>query len=459
MRGLVFLSAFIASIPLIFVSPFNGVIVWYVFSLGNFQRVTWDVFGDLYYGYIIAIATCISWMISREKKSLPLTPLSVVTLLFMVWITITSISVAAEPFAARYPGRAEQVWSQWIYVEKVLFMCLVGYALTTTRERVDQLIWVVVLAIGAWGVKGGIWSILAGGTLRIHGPEGTSIGDNNDFGLALIMILPLIFYKWQCTENRHIRRGLIIMSFLVIIAALCTYSRGALLGLCAMGAATWLRSRAKLAIGVLIVIVGLGAYAFAPPQWFNRMETIETYEQDGSAMSRIYMWQVGLQIAAAHPFVGAGFKATAWPMIVNPLLHGIPQMTIGRDLHSIYFNALSEHGWIGLALFLTIAGCSWVNCSWLIRQSRGRPDLVWANLLGRMGQATLVGYWTAGAFLSQTYLDEYWCAIFIFDAARRVVSREIAGMAGVSATPSTRLRTPQAGIGTLALPKPDIRPG
>jgi putative inorganic carbon (hco3(-)) transporter len=313
------------------------------------------------------------------------------------------------PRRLNFPGRAEVVWFQWNTVEKILFMCrLVGYALTTTRERVDQLIWVVVLAIGVWGVKGGIWSVLTGGTVRIHGPEGTAIGDNNDFGLALIIILPLMFYKWQCTENHHIRHGLIIMAILVITAALCTYFRGALVGLCAMGTVTWFRSRAKLVMGVLIVFVGLTAYAFVPPQWFNRMESIETYEQDGSAMARIYMWQVELQIAEAHPFVGGGFKAaTAWPEMVNPLLHGIPRMPVGRDMHSIYVNALSEHGWIGLALFLTIAGCSWINCSLLIRQSRGRPDLAWANLLGRMAQATLIGYLTAGAFLSQTYFSPH----------------------------------------------------
>jgi O-antigen ligase len=205
-----------------------------------------------------------------------------------------------------------------------------------------------------------------------------------------------------------------------------------------MGAVTWLRSRAKLAIGVLMVTVGLAAYNFAPPQWFNRMQTIETYEQDSSAMSRIYMWQVGLQVAEEYPLFGGGFKRTLWPMTVNPFLRGIPRMTVGRDLHSVYFVVLSEHGWIGLVLFLTIAGCSWINCSWLIK----------------------VGYWAAGTFLSQTYLDEYWCAIFIFDAARRVVAREIAATVGVSAaTPSMRLRTSQAGIGPLTLPKPDIRSG
>ena len=221
------------------------------------------------------------------------------------------------------------------------------------------------------------------------------------------------------------------------------------------GAVVFLRSSTKLAIGVLIVGVGLTINAFAPPQWFNSI-----HQDDGSAMGRLYMWHVGLQIAEAHPFVGAGFKATAYPNMVNPWLHGIPQIRSSGDMHGIYINALSEHGWIGLALFLTVAGCSWINCFLLIKKSRGRPGLAWANLLGKMGQAALVGYWAGGAFLSQTYLDEYWCVISLLDAARRVVAREIAEIAGVSAaTPSMRLRTSQAGIGPLALPKPDIRPG
>jgi putative inorganic carbon (hco3(-)) transporter len=456
MRGLVFFLVFISSLPLTFINPFNGVLTWYVFSLGNFHQLTWGFFSNLYYGYIIAIATCSSWMISREKKQLPLTPLVVLTLLLAMWITITSLFAAAS--LAEYPGHVAEIWTRWTIVEKMLFMCLVGYALTTTRERVNQLIWVVVLSIGVWGVKGGVWSLLHAGAGRIRGPEGTEIGDNNDFGLALIILLPLLFYLWQRTENRNIRRGLVVMSFLVIQAALFTYSRGALLGLCAMGAVTWLRSRAKLATGVLIIVVGLFGYAFVPPQWFNRMDTIETYQDDASAMARIYMWQVGLQIAREHPIVGGGFKASLYPVTVNPLLHGIPEMTTGRAEHSIYFDVLSEHGWVGLALFLMIAGYSWLNCSRLIRQSAGRPELAWANLLGRMGQATLVGYWTAGAFLSQSFLDEYWGVIFIFDAARRVVAAEIASPAGASAAvPSVRLRAPQGGIATGALPKPGVR--
>jgi len=125
---------------------------------------------------------------------------------------------------------------------------------------------------------------------------------------------------------------------------------------------------------------------------------------------------------------------TYFPPVVNQLLRGtgLAQLQAPLAEHSIYFEVLAEHGWPGLALFLMIAGYSWRTCSWLVRRTRERPDLAWANLLGRMGQASLVAYWTAGAFVAQAYLDEYFCIIFIFNAAQRLVVSEIASPVAVS---------------------------
>jgi putative inorganic carbon (hco3(-)) transporter len=129
-------------------------------------------------------------------------------------------------------------------------------------------------------------------------------------------------------------------------------------------------------------------------------------------------------------------------------------------MHSIYFDVLSEHGWIGIALFLMIGAYSFSSCMWLVRQSRDRPKLAWANLLGRMGQAVLIGYATSGAFLSQAYLDEYWCIIFIFDAARRLVAKETAAPAGLFvAPPWARPRVPQQATGTSMFETSDQRLG
>jgi putative inorganic carbon (hco3(-)) transporter len=421
MRGIAFLCIFLSSLPFIFVSPFYGVLIWYAFSFGNFHTMTWGFLDNLYYAYIIAILTCTSWVFSRtEKIRLPFTPLVILTLLFSVWMTITSLLAL---------GPAEEMWNTWIFIHKMLLMCLVGYALTTTRERVNQLIWVVALSVGFWGVKGGISVILHGGNVDvgIRGPEGGVTAANNEFGLALVMILPLLFYQQQTAINRHLRRALMIMGFLICLAIVFTFSRGAFLALCASGAVFWLRSRFKFATGALMLVVGLCVYLLAPQAWFDRMRTIETYEQDSSAQGRIDFWRISLRIAELHPVLGGGFKVTYFPEITNRMLEGttLPRLKIPRATHSIWFDALSEHGWVGLALFVAIAGYSLYNCSWLIRHTRGRPDLDWANLLGRMGQSALVGFWAAGTFNSVAYFDEYWTIIFIFDAARRVVAKEI----------------------------------
>jgi putative inorganic carbon (hco3(-)) transporter len=214
MRGLLFITLFVSSLPFVFKSPFNGALLWYVFSLGNFHTLVWGFFEDLHYAYIIAFVTCLSWLISKEPKKLPLTPLVVLTLVFAVWITITSVAAlaAAPPDSQNFVA---DVWYMWSRVEKVLFMCLVGYALTKSREQVNQLIWVVVLSIGVWGIKGAIWELFHAASSRLYGPSGTDIGDNNDFGLALIIILPLLLYQWHRAANRHLRHGLMVMGFLV----------------------------------------------------------------------------------------------------------------------------------------------------------------------------------------------------------------------------------------------------
>ena len=187
------------------------------------------------------------------------------------------------------------------------------------------------------------------------------------------------------------------------------------------------------------------------------MGSIETYQEDNSAMGRIHMWQVSLRIAELHPITGGGFRVTFWPTVTNNMLRGTDpeRLTRPRAAHSIYFDVLSEHGWVGLFIFLMIFVYSWINCVSLIRRSRRRPDLAWANLLGRMGQAALAGYATAGAFASQAYLDEYWCIIFIFEAARRLVANELAASGIPTVIGSTRVLIPQRAMNPAVLAKPD----
>jgi O-antigen ligase len=73
--------------------------------------------------------------------------------------------------------------------------------------------------------------------------------------------------------------------------------------------------------------------------------------------------------------------------------------------HSIYFQVLGEHGFVGLGLFLLLWILVWRDTAWIIRRSRERETLGWASDLARMIQVSLVGFFVAGAFLSLAYYD------------------------------------------------------
>src|SRR5690606_40380642 len=79
--------------------------------------------------------------------------------------------------------------------------------------------------------------------------------------------------------------------------------------------------------------------------------------------------------------------------------------TIVRAAHSIYFQILGNHGFIGLFLFLTLWIITYREAGWLRKNANISPDTLWAAQLGAMAQVSLVGYAVGGAFLSLSYYD------------------------------------------------------
>src|SRR5947207_15813116 len=90
-----------------------------------------------------------------------------------------------------YPARA---WPHLNQFWKILLMVYVTMILMQSRERIDQLVWVIALSIGFYGVKGGICTIVHGGGFHVRDTEGSFIGGDDDMGLALIMTIPLLRY-------------------------------------------------------------------------------------------------------------------------------------------------------------------------------------------------------------------------------------------------------------------------
>jgi probable O-glycosylation ligase (exosortase A-associated) len=324
----------------------------------NPHNLTWGALQNFPVAAVAAGATLLGLLITKDKKQFYITPPSAVLMMFMLWVCITYLF-------SFFPERSAEMLSR---VLKIDFMILVSLVILYTKKHINAMVWLLVLSLGFYGLKGGIFTLATGGGYRVWGPGGF-IGGNNEIALALIIVIPLMNYLREQSVKVWQRYAWLGTMALTAIAAIGSQSRGALLGIVAMMVMLWLRGRHKLLVGALVVVGSVLLLAFMPESWYARMDTIGEYQQDSSAMGRINAWQMAWNLAS-HNFFGGGFE------IYNPttfILYAPDPLDV-HAAHSIYFQVLGEHGFIGLILFLTMWGLTWRWAGWLRKNAKGNPE-------------------------------------------------------------------------------------
>jgi hypothetical protein len=121
----------------------------------------------------------------------------------------------------------------------------------------------------------------------------------------------------------------------------------------------------------------------------------------------------------------------------------LPEVGARRtDAHSVYFELMAEHGFIGLGLFLVLGISTFLTCGKIARRTRRSPDDAWMNELARMLQVSFVGYAAAGAFLGLAYFNYLYALVAIVVGLRVVAEKQgaldVVARAGKSASPGSR---------------------
>ena len=279
------------------------------------------------------------------------------------------------------------------------------------------------VSIGFYGARGGVFTILTGGNYRVWGPPDTFIEDNNQLALAMVMVVPLIWYLVLTTKQRWLKLGTFGVAGLTVIAILGTHSRGGLVASAVMLSALWLKSRYKVVTAAAAAMVLVGALAFLPAHWYERMETIQDYQQDTSVRGRFDAWTFAWRVALERPLIGGGFVVFDDK---EQFMRLVPDAMGARNAHSIYFEVLGETGFVGLGLFLLLGLATILSAGSIIRRTRDRKELEWARNLAAMCQVSLVGYAAAGAFLNLGFFDLYYVIIALVVVLKEAVVRELA---------------------------------
>lgn len=373
--------------------PYIGVLLWSWLSYMNPHRLAYGFAYDMPFAQITALVLLGSMLFSKETKKPPINSLTILWIVFVFFMGLTTL----------FAFNVEAATIYYVRIIKIQLIVFITMMLINDMNKLNQLIWVIVLSIGYYTVKGGLFTLLTGGSFIVWGPAASMIEGNNELAVASLMIIPLMAYLYKIQKKSWIKKGLLAAMPLNFVAAIGTQSRGALIAFAAVALFFWMKSDKKIPIGAGLLILCIGILAFMPESWYQRMNTIETYQQDASAMGRLNAWQYAFN-AANHNLLGMGLNS--WSPEAFALY--APNPLDVHAAHSIYFSVLGDHGWIGLFMFLLILHLTWKKLKAVIKNTTNKIEYKEVNILAKMLQVSFIAYFTGGAFLSLSYFDLPW---------------------------------------------------
>jgi O-antigen ligase len=162
------------------------------------------------------------------------------------------------------------------------------------------------------------------------------------------------------------------------------------------------------------VLLGAAAIPFLPQSFTSRMDTIQGFEADQSANTRLAVWAWTWSYVLDHP-TGGGFEAYRQNRIQVrtvaaqtsgdvSVVTAQTEADAGRAYHSAYFEMLGEQGFFGLFLFLLIHGIGLVRMEMIRRRyRRAEGDDAWISPLATALQNFQLIYLVGALFVGIAY--------------------------------------------------------
>jgi len=299
MRELILLFFVALSVPLVIKRPVIGMVIYLAINIIRPEMLFWGggtgafVF-KFYYGLVIVAAICQGCLANMEK-ALRRESLMMVWLLFAVFASIqfTQVSVAIADYYA-------------LEMLKTFGICFLIYLLVdefSDIRTIQNILLGCFTLLGLWGIEQQFR-----GNARLEGLGGNSWGDSNGVAAIFVMFLPVAFAKLFTSNGRREFWSATAMVAVMVALIVCTKSRGGLVGLVAAVFAYGFYSRSMKKVIFATLVVAIVALPFATQAYLERVKTMKDSDSlDGSAKSRLVLWQTGLMVFVDNPLFGTGF--------------------------------------------------------------------------------------------------------------------------------------------------------
>jgi probable O-glycosylation ligase (exosortase A-associated) len=410
MRDALLLTVLPFLIFAIFRRPFIGLGLWMWTAMFFPNGWVYGIASNIRYNLLFAGLTICVYLLSKDKARLHLGQVGVLVILFFMWTTLSTIFCMGIP---------EIAWEFWSRLAKIMALFIFILLIMDKKLHVDFFLWCLIFSLGFYAGLEGLKFIASGGGHKIEGLAGHVLGDRNELSIAMAMLLPICFYLLgeYGKGSKIVIIGLFGLIVLIVISIIGTGSRGGLIALAAVGGYLFIKSKRKILFTLLIVCVGSAMVGLIPDQWFERMDTIGKVDSDASFMGRVVAWKLSFILAAQNPFFGGGFKAlenfAIWFSLSQdfnqyPFFYtgtAVPDLERAHAAHSIYFQVLGDHGFVGLFLFVAIIASAFFKAGAIVKKIRNARGPEWAISLVTMLRLSIFTYAVGGAALSFAYFD------------------------------------------------------
>ena len=394
--------------------PFIGAAMWLWVAMHFPNGWVYGFAGNFRYNLIIVVCAFLSYVKWQDKQKLEGDKLTFLIVLFLFWTLMTSIATISIPAI---------VWSEWIEFLKITLLYIFSILVLRNQLHINVFIWALALSVGFYGCLEGLKYIASGGGHRIAGLSGHVLSDRNELALAFNMMLPLLVYLMHINKTKWIKLGLMCAVVLNVVAIIGTYSRGGTVALLVVGGYFWWQSKRKVLYAVLLSFSLVIASNYIPSSWTNRMDTLETAQEDSSFLGRVLAWKHAVLMANDNPFTGGGFKAGQTSYIwwsydaagsFNELVDTAHMGHVAfKAAHSIYFQVLGDHGYIGLLIYLGIILTAYRKASRVAKRVRRTNQDESIVTLCSLLKVSLLAYCVGGAGVSLAYFDMFYALLAI----------------------------------------------
>jgi probable O-glycosylation ligase (exosortase A-associated) len=381
LRDLAFVGFLAGLLALGFKRPFLFVLAYVYVDIVSPQRLSYYLLNSVPISLICVGLAVGGWMLADDKRGSRFGARQWLMVMLLGWAWYTTLN-------ADFPAEALEKWA-WVW--KALAFAIFLPLTLRTHARLEGLLLFMVLSVSSIVVVGGIKTLGSGGgygALNLMVANNSGLYEGSIISTFAIAVIPLILFLAKhgtvFPADWPVRTYAGALTFACLLIPVGTEARTGLVCIGVLAVLMLRATKRRVLYLCLLGAAGLGAVQFLPSSFGKRMETIQGYQADSSASTRLAVWKWTWGYVKDHP-AGGGFNAYMQNRLTIDLkktegdansqtVTDFRDFDAGRAYHSSYFEMLGEQGFPGFTMWITLHMLGLVRMEVVRRRYRKSAD-------------------------------------------------------------------------------------